>query len=169
MPNVTTNSRTSHSESWIVCPLIFNRIDHCMIDYDVICSGWTHCFNYFHYCASHMLEPLKSARETCILMSSGEGVTCQVFPIFVCFIGNYPEQVLVSGCKTGDCPRCPTKQVDLGQLEDITNFGTLGKSWRHYQHLSVILADMHPSVLTLGSSQLSIHFGKHSHILTYIW
>ena len=74
--------------------------------------------NLFHYCVSHMVTPLKPAGETGILMSSGDGVTRHTFPIFACFVGDYPEQVLVSGCKTGDCPKCPTKCGELGKLED---------------------------------------------------
>jgi len=74
--------------------------------------------NLFHHCVSHILQPLKSAGETGILMSSGDGVTRRTFPVFACFVGDYPEQVLVSGCKTGDCPKCPATREELGQLED---------------------------------------------------
>jgi len=74
-----------------------------------------------------MLNPLKPAGETGILMSSGDGSTRRVFPIFACFVGDYPEQVLVSGCKTGDCPRCPTKRAGLGQLEDHYQYRDLAK------------------------------------------
>ena len=74
--------------------------------------------NLFHYCVSRMVAPLKPAGEDGILMSSGDGITRRAFPIFACFVGDYPEQVLVSGCKTGDCPKCLAKRGDLGQLED---------------------------------------------------
>ena len=83
--------------------------------------------NLFHYCISHMIKPLKPAGETGILMSSGDGSTRRVFPIFAYFVGDYPEQVLVSGCKTGNCPRCPTKQAGLGQLEDHYKYRDLAK------------------------------------------
>lgn len=83
--------------------------------------------NLFHYCVSHMVKPLKPAGETGILMSSGDGSTRRVFPIFACFVGDYPEQVLVSGCKTGDCPKCPTKRANLGQLEDYHQYRDLAK------------------------------------------
>jgi len=81
----------------------------------------SHCrmvANLFHHCVSHMLRPLKSAGKTSVLMSSGDGITHWIFPLFACFISNYSKQVFVSGCKTGDCPKCPTKQGELGQLED---------------------------------------------------
>ena len=83
--------------------------------------------NLFHYCVSHMLKPLESAGKAGILMSSGDGVTRRTFPIFACFVGDYPEQVLVSGCKTGDCPKCHTTRKELGQLEDSHQYRDLAK------------------------------------------
>ena len=74
--------------------------------------------NLFHYCVSRMTEPLKPVGETGISVTSGDGITHHTFPIFACFVGDYPEQVLVSGCKSGDCPKCPTKLKELGILED---------------------------------------------------
>ncbi len=83
--------------------------------------------NIFHYCVGRMVAPLKKAGETGILMFSGDGVCHQTFPIFACFIGDYPEQVLVSGCKTGDCPKCPTKNAELGQLKENYEYRDLEK------------------------------------------
>src|SRR5579872_2817014 len=83
--------------------------------------------NIFHYCVGCMVAPLKKAGETGILMFSGDGVCHQTFPIFACFVGDYPEQVLVSGCKTGDCPKCPTKNAELGQLEESYEYRDLQK------------------------------------------
>ena len=83
--------------------------------------------NLFHYCVSRMLESLKSAGESGILMSSGDGATRRTFPILACFVGDYPEQVLVSGCKTGDCPKCPAKRGELGQLEESYQYRDLMK------------------------------------------
>ena len=51
-------------------------------------------------------------------MSSGDGIVCQTFPIFACFVADYPEQVLVSGCKTGDCPRCSARRPELGEFSE---------------------------------------------------
>jgi hypothetical protein len=83
--------------------------------------------NLFHHCVSHMLQPLKSAGEVGIYMSSGDGVTRRTFPILACFVGDYPEQVLVSGCKSGDCPKCLATRLELGQLEDSYQFRDLAK------------------------------------------
>jgi len=84
--------------------------------------------NLFHYCFAQMLEPLKHLATTGpIEMSSGDGVVRRTFPILACFVGDYPEQVLVSGCKTGDCPRCPAKRVELGDLEEDYEYRDLSK------------------------------------------
>ena len=84
--------------------------------------------NLFHYCFSHILEPLKPLDKTGpIEMSSGDGVIRRTFPMFACFVGDYPEQVLVSGCKTGDCPRCPKKRKELGDLEEEYEYRDLAK------------------------------------------
>jgi len=83
--------------------------------------------NLFHYCVSHILRPLKSAGEVGVLMSSGDGATRRTFPILACFVGDYPEQVLVSGCKTGDCPKCPATREELGTLEDGYQYRDLAK------------------------------------------
>ena len=74
------------------------------------------------------MEPLKHMGETGpIKMSSGDGVVRQTFPIFACFVRDYPEQVLVSGCITGDCPRCPAKRLELGDIKDDYEYQDLAK------------------------------------------
>ena len=50
-------------------------------------------------------------------MTSGDGIVCQGLPLFACFVGDYPEQVLVSGCKTGECPKCDIDGKKLGDLD----------------------------------------------------
>ena len=68
---------------------------------------------------SCILAPLENLAETGpIEMTGGDGIVCRTFPIFACFVGDYPEQVLTSGCKTGDCPKCPTRQPELGNFEE---------------------------------------------------
>ena len=82
--------------------------------------------NLFHYCMSRVLAPLECLFETGpIEMSSGDGTIRRTFPIFACFVGDYPEQVLASGCKTGDCPRCPAKRPELGEFKEDYEFRDL--------------------------------------------
>jgi hypothetical protein len=35
------------------------------------------------------------------------------------FIGDYPEQVLVTGVKTSDCPVCPASQSELDEDDPL--------------------------------------------------
>ncbi|KAJ7919735.1 hypothetical protein B0H13DRAFT_1868316 [Mycena leptocephala] len=48
-------------------------------------------------------------------MASGDGVVRRAHPIVACYIGDYPEQLLVTCVKTGWCPTC---EVDHGSLGD---------------------------------------------------
>ena len=75
--------------------------------------------NLFHHCVSHMLEPLKSAGETGVLMSSGERITRRTFPIFSCFVSDYPEQVLVLGSVESALPRPPGKSRVSSQCRAV--------------------------------------------------
>ncbi|TBU39377.1 hypothetical protein BD309DRAFT_1003767 [Dichomitus squalens] len=34
--------------------------------------------------------------------------------------GDYPEQLLVTGCKTGECPKCPIDRNDVGESTDTS-------------------------------------------------
>lgn len=37
-------------------------------------------------------------------------------PIFAAYVGDYPEQVLVAGIKSGDCPVCTSPHDELGNI-----------------------------------------------------
>ncbi|EPQ52542.1 hypothetical protein GLOTRDRAFT_79649 [Gloeophyllum trabeum ATCC 11539] len=73
--------------------------------------------NLFHSCVRRILHPLKKAGETGLIMASGDGVHRRVHPLFATFVGDYPEQVLVTGVKTGQCPRCPVPHDELGECD----------------------------------------------------
>ena len=83
--------------------------------------------NLFHHCFSRILDPLRRAGETGIEMTSGDGITRQTLPLFACFVGDYPEQVLVSGCKTGQCPKCDIDAKKLGDLNTQSSYRDLQK------------------------------------------
>ena len=83
--------------------------------------------NLFHHCFSRILDPLEHAGKTGIEMTSGDGVTRQTLPLFACFVGDYPEQVLVSGCKTGECPKCDVDRKKLGDLDTRSSYRDLQK------------------------------------------
>ncbi|KZT19695.1 hypothetical protein NEOLEDRAFT_1077336 [Neolentinus lepideus HHB14362 ss-1] len=73
--------------------------------------------NLFHSCVRRILHPLKSAGRDGIAMASGDGVYRRCHPIFATFVGDYPEQVLVTAVKYGDCPKCPVSHNDLGDYD----------------------------------------------------
>ncbi|EPQ50619.1 hypothetical protein GLOTRDRAFT_50393 [Gloeophyllum trabeum ATCC 11539] len=75
--------------------------------------------NLFHSCVRRILRPLKKAGETGVVMARGDGVCRRTHPLFAMFVGDYPEQVLVTGTKTGQCPRCPVPHDQLGEYDSF--------------------------------------------------
>ncbi|KAJ3538664.1 hypothetical protein NM688_g6483 [Phlebia brevispora] len=73
--------------------------------------------NLFHTCMERILEPLKALGTNGILMTSGDGITRRIHPIFAAYIGDYPEQLLVTGVKTGLCAVCPVPHDELGDFD----------------------------------------------------
>ncbi|KAJ7812552.1 hypothetical protein B0H14DRAFT_2605664 [Mycena olivaceomarginata] len=82
-------------------------------------ARWHILGNVFHACMTHILAPLKEAGKTGIL-TSGDGVTHCGHPIYATFIGDYPEQVLVTAVKTGECPTCEVPWDELGEDTDFS-------------------------------------------------
>ncbi|KAG2129437.1 hypothetical protein DEU56DRAFT_714826, partial [Suillus clintonianus] len=62
--------------------------------------------NLYHACMGRILAPLKEAGLDGIVMKSGDGVLRRGHPLFSCFVGDYPEQVLAAGVKATECPKC---------------------------------------------------------------
>jgi hypothetical protein len=59
-----------------------------------------------------------------ISIMSGDGISHHGHPLYACFVGNYPEQVLVTCTNTGECPECDEHQNligDAGPLEEPTS------------------------------------------------
>ncbi|KAI0349245.1 hypothetical protein OH77DRAFT_1415395, partial [Trametes cingulata] len=75
--------------------------------------------NLFHACMSRVLQPLEAAGTDGFHFSSGDGTVRRGHPILATFVGDYPEQVLVTGCKTGECPKCHVQRDALG--DDVTD------------------------------------------------
>ncbi|KAL0568561.1 hypothetical protein V5O48_013420, partial [Marasmius crinis-equi] len=70
--------------------------------------------NLFHACMTCLLSPLKEAGAHGTVMSSGDGVRRRCHPILATYVGDYPEQVLVTCAYYGDCPLCEAQKKDLG-------------------------------------------------------
>ncbi|KAJ6618406.1 hypothetical protein B0H10DRAFT_1795346 [Mycena sp. CBHHK59/15] len=73
--------------------------------------------NIFHSCMAYILEPLKTAGVDGIRLTSGDGVVRRGHPIFATFVGDYPEQALVTAIKNGECPTCEVPRTELGDGE----------------------------------------------------
>ncbi|KAJ7795959.1 hypothetical protein B0H14DRAFT_3093459 [Mycena olivaceomarginata] len=71
--------------------------------------------NLYHACMRKILSPLKDAGLNGIKMASGDGVLRRCHPILAIFAGDYPEQCLVTGIKSGECPTC----VDMFEPRDL--------------------------------------------------
>ncbi|KAF8956115.1 hypothetical protein BDZ97DRAFT_1672061 [Flammula alnicola] len=75
--------------------------------------------NLFHHCMKHILRPLEDAGRAGVVLTSGDGARRRCFPIYSVFVGDYPEQVLVTLVKTGKCPVCPAAREGIGSLDSI--------------------------------------------------
>jgi hypothetical protein len=70
--------------------------------------------NVFHACMKHILAPLADVGVTGMPMTSGDGVTRRGHPLYATFVGDYPEQCLVTAVKSGECPTCEVPRDELG-------------------------------------------------------
>jgi hypothetical protein len=64
-----------------------------------------------------ILAPIASYGETGLPMMSGDRVWRHCHPIFAVFIGNYPEQALVTCMYYGRCPKCTIAPDELGKYQ----------------------------------------------------
>ncbi|THH31369.1 hypothetical protein EUX98_g2803 [Antrodiella citrinella] len=71
--------------------------------------------NLFHSCMRKILQPLHDPGNQGVELASGDGVVRRCYPIFAAHVGDYPEQVLVTGVKTGQCPCCQVPAKELGE------------------------------------------------------
>lgn len=69
--------------------------------------------NVFHACLGHIVAPLLKAGIDGLDIASGDGVHRRGHPILACYVGDYPEQCLVTGTYNGDCPICECSHDDL--------------------------------------------------------
>jgi hypothetical protein len=61
-----------------------------------------------------ILAPLKTAGIQGIEIIDGAGMVRRGHPILATYVGDYPEQILVTGGFTGDCPICDCPNKELG-------------------------------------------------------
>jgi Plavaka transposase len=73
--------------------------------------------NLFHACVRNVLDSINYYGETGVPMMSGDGIWRRCHPIFANFIGDYPEQVLVTCTYSGQCPKCQVPPDQLGEYK----------------------------------------------------
>ncbi|KAG1749000.1 uncharacterized protein EDB91DRAFT_1235537 [Suillus paluster] len=73
--------------------------------------------NLFHACMRYVVEPLVEPGRNGMDIASGDGALCHGHPLVACYIRDYPEQLLVTGIKTGECPKCDIPSAKLGSKD----------------------------------------------------
>ncbi|KAI9437471.1 hypothetical protein H4582DRAFT_1815428 [Lactarius indigo] len=71
--------------------------------------------NLFHSCMHKLLALVTHYSESGVVMMSGDGIWCRCHPIFAVFVGDYPEQTLVTCTYNGRCPKCTVPLDRLGK------------------------------------------------------
>jgi hypothetical protein len=74
--------------------------------------------NLFHGSLEHILMPLQHAGQNGLPIASGAGLIYHGHPLFAAFVGDYPEQILVTCCKTGECPKCDIDHNAMGEDDE---------------------------------------------------
>ena len=72
--------------------------------------------NVMHKCLKVIFQPLEQAGLHGLPMASGDGILRRGHPIFAAHACDYMEQIMVVGCKMGDCPQCDQPFNKLGEL-----------------------------------------------------
>ncbi|KAI0762223.1 hypothetical protein C8Q74DRAFT_135973 [Fomes fomentarius] len=76
--------------------------------------------NLFHACMTRVLSPLASVGVLGMELATGMGTVYRGHPILATYVGDYPEQLLVTGVKYGECPKCPIPRNDVGNTTDTS-------------------------------------------------
>lgn len=71
---------------------------------------------------AQIFELLCDAGVNGVIMMDGNGIQHHAHPVLAVFIGDYPEQVLVTGTKTGECQKC---NIDPKKLRSIDTSCTM--------------------------------------------
>ncbi|KAG2124671.1 hypothetical protein DEU56DRAFT_963354 [Suillus clintonianus] len=82
--------------------------------------------NLYHACMSRILGPLERAGLDGVKMRSGDGALCCCHPLFASFVGDYPEQLLATGVKFMECPKCDIDADDMGSNTAAFHLRNLG-------------------------------------------
>lgn len=72
--------------------------------------------NIYHSCMQVIVAPMTSYGETGIAMMSADCVWRQCHPILMAFVGDYPEQFLMTCTYSGHCPKYTVPHDQLGDF-----------------------------------------------------
>ncbi|KAE9397784.1 hypothetical protein BT96DRAFT_1034641 [Gymnopus androsaceus JB14] len=70
--------------------------------------------NLFHKCMGHIVSPLKSHGANGIVLAGGDGAERRTHALLAAYCADYPEQVLISCCTSGDCAECEILKTLMG-------------------------------------------------------
>ncbi|THU86756.1 hypothetical protein K435DRAFT_683009 [Dendrothele bispora CBS 962.96] len=91
--------------------------------------------NIFHACVGYMLKPLENAGRSGVYMTSGDGLVRRTHPLSALHVGDYPEQLLITGAKKGECPSCPIPMDEVGESAEIYDFRDFGQVLAAFEKL----------------------------------
>jgi hypothetical protein len=66
-----------------------------------------------------VLAPIAPYSEIGIAMKTADGIWHHCHPIFTVFVGDYPEQALVTCTYNGCCPKCEVSNDQLGEYQEF--------------------------------------------------
>ncbi|KAF8269868.1 hypothetical protein EI94DRAFT_1828626 [Lactarius quietus] len=108
--------------------------------------------NIFHSCMQKLVAPIAACGETSVAMMSGNGIWHRCHPILAAFVGDYPEQALVTCTYQGRCPKCLVEPDELGDYsrappqdyEEVLDTYQLAEGDIHTFHAACCNADLKP-------------------------
>ncbi|KAG2032747.1 hypothetical protein BDR03DRAFT_873331, partial [Suillus americanus] len=102
--------RPTHSAQILLAYLPTTKLEH-ITNKSARCQSLA---NLFHACMRYVIKPLVEPGREGMEIMSGDGAFRRGHPLVACYIGDYPEQLLITGIKTGECPKCDIPSGELG-------------------------------------------------------
>ena len=113
--------------------------------------------NLFHFCMRWVLQPISEPRKKGIAMMSGDGVWRRCHPIFANFVGDYPEQALVTCTYNGRCPKCEVTPDRLGEYQTFPPHDPTS-AWNTYSLCNAERHVFHAACRNTGLKPVQIPF-----------